>query len=661
MRLLVLGLVGVLGAAVTPARAQGSAFCAAPAARGDDALLSLDLASLLDVKVTTASKFAETLADAPGVMSVVSRDELRRFGGVTVREVLERVPGLTGTTAYFTDRSILAARGDQTKINGGHLLILINGRPTREVLEGGVVSDVLESFPVSILERIEIIKGPGSVLYGSNAFSAVVNLITQRADRNGFMLSGFPGGAGALGSAAQATVACGDLSIVAAAQYHRKPDWRTTYRIPEAFVNDPLAGVQLAVQSALIRDFGEGAYLGVGFKGLNVMSSFTGWHTSSFVRGTVGENRWRRGFADLGYGFKPHAGWDSSVNLTYTRTTLQVPDFPNIGRDSNEAVLEWTNTLSATTRDRVTFGALYNRVAGEEIYFGLGFPLPISQGSRSSGGFYGQVDHRFNPKVKVIGGLQANKIAGVDLNVVPRAGLIWNPVAPVTVKALYSSAFRAPSINETRLNHPGLAGNPALRPETVGTFDLGVAYQGERILAGVTVFRSRQSDSIVVDTSTPRWSYQNLGEATFAGFEFEGKYYAGRHLFVLGSYSYQANEDSNGVENITPVPNTSAKAGVSYETGNGLAISLFDNYQGGLPRYTSTLNPTPTAYHLVSSQVRFDLARFLGADAARSVGLFVRGDNLANRQVWMPDWGGNTGDTIPGLRGRTVYFGIELR
>src|SRR3979490_2931089 len=90
-------------------------------------LLAIDFESLLNVTVITASKSAETLAEAPGVISVVTRDELQRFGGITLGEILQRVPGLTGTSSYFTDRSLIAARGDQTKANGGHILILING------------------------------------------------------------------------------------------------------------------------------------------------------------------------------------------------------------------------------------------------------------------------------------------------------------------------------------------------------------------------------------------------------------------------------------------------------------------------------------------------------------------------------------------------------
>ena len=72
------------------------------------------------------------------------------------------------------------------------------------------------------------------------------------------------------------------------------------------------------------------------------------------------------------------------------------------------------------------------------------------------------------------------------------------------------------------------------------------------------------------------------------------------------------------------------------------------------------MNPAPVSYHLVSSQVRFDLARS-PRRRNRGVALFVRGDNLADKQVWLPDWGSNTGDTIPALRGRTVFFGIEVR
>ena len=628
----------------------------APAAQ--NTLDTLDLESLFNVKVTTASKFEQSLRDAPGVISVVSKDELQRFGGFTLREILERVPGLTGTSAYFTDRSLLAARGDQTKINGGHILYLINGRPTREILEGGIVSDLLESFPVNSLERIEIVKGPGSVLYGSNAFSAVVNLITRQSAGNSVRATGATGTENANSTSLDATFQRGNLRILAAGQYHEKPNWRTTYNFP--FV-DPLFPLASAVssQDVTVRDRGAGAYLQADYKGLRLMSSFTEWHAPSFVRGAVSENRWRRAFADLGYSHDINGNWNTAINATYTRTTLAVPGFPNIGRDSNEIVLEWANTMSPTVRDNLTFGALYNHVQGREIYYGITPGITISEGSRPGASLYAQFDHQLRDNLKVIGGLQANKVESIPLSLVPRGGLIWNPAKRVNVKALYSRAFRAPSINETELNHPGLAGTPGLKPEKVGTFDLQLSYQGNRLQSAITYFYSKQTDSIVVDSSTPRWTYQNLGEATFHGIEVEEKYYFMKNFFLLGALSYQANRDGNGATNITPIANFGAKAGLSYQSSNGFTASVFDVYQGHLD-HNSAVNPQTGAYHLLNSYARLDISKLVNIGAGRGVALFVKADNLANRQVWLPDWGGNSGGTIPVNRGRAVYFGFEL-
>ncbi|MBZ5635116.1 MAG: TonB-dependent receptor [Acidobacteriia bacterium] len=651
----------ILFALCLSGRATAQVSSQTPSTGAGHDLSSLDLESLLNTKVITASKFSENLADAPGVISVISQDELRRFGGTTLQEVLERVPGLSLASAYFTDRSLIAARGDQTKINGGHVLFLINGRPTREVLEGGLISDLLEAFPVNALEKIEVIKGPGSVLYGSNAFSAVVNLITKKAESNGIAVSGLGGEQGAKGSSGQVMIKRGSFSLFGAGQFHQRPNWTTDYRLPVSLIGDPVAPVVPLVQNLTLEDRGDGAYLGASYKNLAFMSSFTEWHAPSFVRGSTASNKWRRGFADLGYTVKATNDWDMSFNATYTRNTFDNFGYPSIGRDSQELVLEWTNGVTFSNRDRLTFGALFNHVEGQETYFGIDPPFQISDGSRPGGAFYAQWDHQLVDTVKLVGGVQVNKIDGTGMNVVPRAGVVWNPTPHVGVKALYSGAFRAPSINETMLNHPGLQGNPDLKPEKVGTVDLSVSYQANRFQGALTYFHSRQTDSIVVDTQPVRWRYLNLGEATFEGFELESKYYLRKSFFLTGSVSYQANEDGNENYNVTPVPNFGAKAGLSYRAENGLTLSIFDNYQGALNGFSNTtVNPSPMAYHLLSSHFRYDLSRYLGSRDKGGVAFFAHAENLANYQVWLPDWGNNSGDTMPVNRGRTVYFGVEF-
>jgi outer membrane receptor protein involved in Fe transport len=617
---------------------------------------SMDLESLLNVKVTTASKFSESLSDAPGVISVVTKDELRRFGGTTLGEVLARVAGLNVSSGFFADRSIIGARGDQTRPDGGHILFLINGRPVREILEGGVSSDLLESFPIGVLERIEIIKGPGSVLYGSDAFSGVINLITKKADGSGFHASGAGGASGEAASSEEISFERGALSIVEGGQYHQLPDWQTLYR-SSAGPSKPVAG-----QTATLRDEGTGGYLGINYKGLSFMSSYTALESPTFVRGIVGDARSKRGFTDLGYSLKASAKWEMTFNGTYTRDVLDAPDYPKVHRDSYEGLLEWTNFITFSQKDRLTFGTLYDHIQGTETLVGVTPTTFDAQGSRNSGSFYAQYEHSLTQDLKLIGGLQANKIGSIALNAVPRAGILWTATDRLTFKALYGNAFHAPSLDDTLLNHPGLKGNPNLTPETVGTLDLQVSYGSNRLQASVDYFHSRQMDLIVEDGTTLPAHYYNLGTpVTFQGLDSEGKYYLKGNWFLTGALLYQFNNDSWRAGNVmNAIPKLGAKAGVSYLAANGVELSMFDSYQGHLPGYATSLNPSPDAFHSVDAHARFDLSKRWMKNDARGLALFVHANDLLNQPVWLPALGTGLANTIPVNRGRTILFGIEI-
>jgi outer membrane receptor for ferrienterochelin and colicin len=624
-------------------------------AHGD--ITSMDLEALLNVKVTTASKFSENMSDAPGVMHVITRDELLRFHALTLSEILNHVPGLALTTASFTDRSMVAARGDQTTINSGHILYLINGRPTREILEGGIASDLLESFPVSILDRVEVILGPGSVLYGSNAYSAVVNLITRKALGNQISITPQAGPDNSIAPTGQLSLQHGAFSLLAAEQSHQNPDWTT-----------PVASPIFGVQTVTIPNLGKGAYLGMNFKGLSLSSSYTDWKTS-YIEGGVGQAMWRRGFADLGYSANPTSQWATNLNFTYTRSTLDARKYiPDISRDSYEILMEWTNHLSLGENDQLTFGALYNYIRGsEDFYFG-GATTVISHGSRPGEAFYAQLDHKLIDSVKVIGGLQANKISGLDLNVVPRAGVLWKPASHYTVKALYSQAFRAPSINETHMNYvppaviggPSLIGNPHLSPEKVATSDLELLYGSKGVQAEVNYFYSRQTNDIVESSATTSGGYVNLGKATFQGGEAEVKYYLRKDLFLSAAGSYQGNHDGSGNKNITPVSNLAAKAGLSYQSAtNGFTASLFDVHQGPLSGFANATNPKPTAYDLLNSHFAYDLSKYMHSNGF-GISLTAQANDLLNNSVWLPDWEDVPGNSIFFLRGRTILLGAEI-
>lgn len=626
---------------------------AAPPEEQNKDVYNLDLESLLKVKVITASKFAQSASDAPGIISVLTEDDIRRYGGITLREVLQRVPGIAPGTQYLTDRSVMSVRGDQVRINGGHILFLINGRPTREVLEGGLISDLLESFPIAALQRIEVIKGPGSVLYGSDAFSAVVNLITKAGSSNSVAVTGFGGRMGARGSSMSGSYRRGNLGIMGAAQMHDRVPWKAPFTF-----TDPNG--QLSSEVVAIQDRGKGAYLEADYRGLRFMTSFSDFEPTSIFMG-YGKVHLHRGFADLGYQGAISDKWDVGLNLTYTRNTLLAENFASIRRDSNEALLEWTNHIEFNERNHLTFGALTGRARGAEDYFGSSPDIRISWGSRGTSMAYAQFDHKMLSRLKLVGGIQANKIGALEWNLVPRGGLLVDLSKRVVLKALYSKAYRAPSLNETGLRHPQLYGTSDLRPERVGTFDLQLAYTRDRLYAAATYFHSRQTDIInyPITVELP-YRYANIGIFQFTGFELEGRYRAHQHVTLDGSTSYQRNTDQNGRKSITPVANWSARGGASYETQNGLSASVFNMFQGAVPMARSVLNPPAEPYHMLSSHVRWDLSRRIAPDSRTGVALFAHADNLLNQKLWFVDWG-SMGDTLPVNRGRTIYFGVEFQ
>jgi len=643
---------------VTALLAASSAFGqqlpAGPRAAGADDPLALDLDSLINTKVSTASKFSEKLTDAAGVVTVVTQDELRRFGGTTLLEVLERVAGLNVTTTFLADNSLIAVRGDQTRANGGHILILINGRPVREILEGGVISDILESFPIGILERIEVVKGPGSVLYGSDAFSGVINLITKKAEGKTYRAGAAEGAAGERSASEELLYQKGALNIVEGGQFHNWPEWNITERAVAA-------SGSVTAQNALIRDEGTGGYLGVDYKGFSFMSSYTGQEAPSYVRGIVGDTRLKRGFTDFGYRLRPTARWEMTLNATYTRSVMDVPDYPTIHRDSYEADLEWTNFITISAKDRLTAGAVYNHIAGTEFLLGTTPRLIDAQGKRNAGEGYAQWEHKLTDEIKLIGGVQANKIGAIALKAVPRGGVVWSPSSHITMKVLYGEAYNAPSIDETTLNHPGLKGNPNLISEKVGTVDAQLSYQSNRIQASVDYFHSRQTGLIIQNGSIfPAYYYNDPVPLNLHGAEAEGKYYLRRDWFATGSMLYQRDDSGIGAKDLSPSPSVVAKAGVSYLSPKGGSFSVFDAYQAHIAGFGSPLNPPADAFHSLSAHARYDLSKHWMKNDTRGLAVFLNADDLLNQPIWLPALGSGSANTMPVIRGRTVLFGLEV-
>ena len=145
-------------------------------------LATMSLEELLRINVTTASKKSESLFDAPAIMVVLTESDLHSYGGRSLVEVLDRTTSVFFMGNQENLQGALTMRGDATLGANNHILVLVNGRPIQESTHGGMIHPFLRSFPLASVKQIEIIRGPGSVLYGTNAYVGVINVITKDWD-----------------------------------------------------------------------------------------------------------------------------------------------------------------------------------------------------------------------------------------------------------------------------------------------------------------------------------------------------------------------------------------------------------------------------------------------------------------------------------------------
>ena len=138
-------------------------------------LLDLSLEELLNITVTSTTKSSLEIRQAPGVVRVFTRTDIVRLGFTTLSDVLRQIPGIQ-VIEYRTGHQTIWVRGVQSRYNN-KVLLLIDGVPMHDSFYGHF--DIDESLRLDDAERIEIISGPGSVLYGTNAFAGVISITTR--------------------------------------------------------------------------------------------------------------------------------------------------------------------------------------------------------------------------------------------------------------------------------------------------------------------------------------------------------------------------------------------------------------------------------------------------------------------------------------------------
>jgi outer membrane receptor protein involved in Fe transport len=149
-------------------------------------IMNLSLEELLNTEVVLPAKFSQKMSEAPSVISIITKDHIRQYGWLSMNNILSMQPGFFSSQDY--DRRTVGSRGLFEGWNNNHLLLLIDGIPHNDNLYGTAYT--WEITPLFFVKSLEIIRGPGSALYGSNATNGVLNINTLSASdlKNGAIL-----------------------------------------------------------------------------------------------------------------------------------------------------------------------------------------------------------------------------------------------------------------------------------------------------------------------------------------------------------------------------------------------------------------------------------------------------------------------------------------
>jgi iron complex outermembrane receptor protein len=528
--------------------------------------------------ISIATGRTQSLRRAPAVASVVTAEDIAAMGATDIDQVLESMPGVHVSRSSVRYASIYTIRGLGAGLVNPQILLMQNGIPMTTMFNGDKGS-AWAGVPVENVARIEVIRGPGSALYGADAFAGVINVITKTAAETPG--SEFGVRAGSFGTAdawVQHGGTHGPLEVAGFLRAGTADGFKETvvtrfgpagpvnagydavdgslnvaydaWRLRASYkLRDRLgtgAGIGMALDPAskaraeelttdlswteprLSENWGAGATVSALYYSVQYLNNVVMLPASvawSFggptgVPQIGGPNQWERQFRYSGFAnFKGFAGHEIRIGLGHDNLDL----------------------YKARTYRDFMFNA-----AGRAVYTGptvidyTATQPHIRPQSRTVDYTYIQDEWQLAADWELTAGVRRDVYSDFGGTTNPRVALVWEAAYNVTAKLLYGRAFRAPAFNELYGVNPTANGNPALQPEKIGTGEAALSWQVRRDLAlNASLFRSDAKDLIrLVGTR-----YANTGSQHGTGMEVEAVWDPGRNLRLTANYSTQKSID----------------------------------------------------------------------------------------------------------------------
>lgn len=547
----------------------------------------------LDIEsVFGASRYEQRVTQAPSSISIMTSDEIRRFGYTNFEDVLNSFRGLY----VMDDRNYtyLGVRGfHQPGDYNTRLLVLVDGHRINDNLydTGSISRDAM--VDLSVIERVEFIRGPSSSVYGSSAFFGVINVVTKRGhDVNGFEVSQEAGSLGTYRtSATYGTTFANDADwIVSLSSYSSDGMERLYYpEFDQRRSDDPRArndGLALGLDderaAKVFTSLRSGSWSTTAYYSERTKQIPTAPFETVF-NDPDSRTKDQRGYVDVAFGGEINNGLSYGARAFYDYFNyggslpydFAAPDEPSQRYVYRDAALgEWAGTelhLTAQLASNYTLVAGFEyrknfteqQVAYDDVEPRL-YYLDIDTDSRALG-LFAQVEARLREDFTLTAGLRFDDYSDVDDTVNPRLAAIYNPTPTSAVKLLYGEAYRAPNPYERYYYYEEQQFHPTLDAETIRTTEFVYeAYFGKRYRLNLSAYHYDVDNLISQRESADVLRYfanVDAVEAQGAEIELEGKYESGAIARV--SYARQRAEDRNSGIELTASPQDLAKLALS--------------------------------------------------------------------------------------------------
>lgn len=532
------------------------------AAQSED-LFSMSVEDLLDVQVDIGSNTSETIASAPSTITVFNKQKINLLGVDSAYELMNFVPGMQSTRGDWVG-AVPKDHARGVYLDSGNVLVMINGERINET-SFGKASVYMPFIPVEIIDKVEFIRGPGSALYGSNAFMGVMNIVTKHSVNEITAMLG--------------THAKRGVSFSGYYQFNENVNAFTSLAINRKSGEYYPQGVRDPLKSIYFE-------MGVDINALQIRGRYNQVELDEFINlagySKQNQHRSENKFVSLAYGWLQNTSTQLTTKVAYSEhdiesaglilaahenplaqndflngpvwktTDLKVNiDFKhqltndwllNAGYEHSSAEQKTagvrTNFYDETSGNIIVEDAYY---LGRVMTFEEFTPFASLKASFKTHSVYGQLKIPLSGHITVFLGSRFDDVKNIDSKLSPRFATIYQTTPANTFKLQYGESFRTPVTNELYSNDDITVGNPKLGSEYVKTTELVWRHEADMWHSNMVLFHNQLRDFIATvpqKNNANMFTFSNQLADTNRGLEFDSRWNITDDFSLSGTYTH---------------------------------------------------------------------------------------------------------------------------